>query len=443
MAVDASPGAGRVLIATGAGPLVAEPSWTRYDNLSNCRCAGFEWLRGRSSEFDVTNTGTARVYFRDTAGTFASESFIGLQVMLQLYDPVAATWEPVFRGHIDDAHGEPSPGAPELTNVQLDLVDIFDYLSGVKMIVGLDAGVPKMGELLTGSESGVVKFAEGPVDGRLDDLAIAAGLSTQMYVHFSGNVDVHMTLYDTDGDILSAMRDASDAEFPSGVANVYVDRYGREVFHGRFARFDPDATASGAEWTFTRWQAATREDVTSGRAQIREFQYNRPRTRIVNSYVAWPEFTLAGATLPQSTISTLTKTDATSITAYGHRGREAPSLIIKQHKTNGNSGVVECGLFGDYYVNNYAVPRKNIERVTFRSLDPADARAAATWALMTRADVSDVIHLFVDEAGLADEQYFIEGIQGSCLVGNPGYDIVTVTPNLSPAAYYTDNVFEA
>ena len=58
MAVDASPGAGRVLIATGAGPLVAEPSWSRYDNLSMCRCFGFDWNRGRQSEFDITDTGT-------------------------------------------------------------------------------------------------------------------------------------------------------------------------------------------------------------------------------------------------------------------------------------------------------------------------------------------------------------------------------------------------
>ena len=69
MAVDASPGAGRVLIASGAGPLVAEPSWTRYDNLSACRCFGFDWHRGRQTEFDVTSAGTARVFFNDRDGT--------------------------------------------------------------------------------------------------------------------------------------------------------------------------------------------------------------------------------------------------------------------------------------------------------------------------------------------------------------------------------------
>lgn len=436
MAVDASPGAGRVLIATGAGPLVAEPSWTRYDNLSTCRCSGFDWQRGRQSELDVTNTGTARVYFHDRAGTFLSDDFIGLQIMLQLFDPVASAWEPVFRGHIDDAHGTPSPNAPSLTNVQLDCVDIMDYLSGVKMVVGEMGDVPPTGMV------GVVFYEDGPVDGRLDALADDAGIDPDMYVHFSGNVDVNETLYDADDTILSAMRDASDAEFPSGVANIYCDRFGREVFHGRFARFDPDGTASGAEWDFTRWEAATRADVTSGRAQIREFQYNRPRTRIINTYVAWPELTRFGFEFNQNGVEALVRTDLTSIGTYGYRGQEAGALIIKRNKANGNHGIVECGLFGDYYIANYAEPRKNVERVTFKSMHPDWDGAGDTWALMTRADISDVIHLFIAEAGLSDAEFFIEGIQGECRVGAPAYDFVTVTPNLSPAAYYTDNVFE-
>jgi hypothetical protein len=440
MAVDASPGEGRVLIALSSGPLVAEPTWTRHDELgATCRCYGFDWQRGRQSEFDVTNTGTARVYFHDMNNVFATEDFIGLQIMLQLFDPTTSTWEPVFRGHIDDAHNTPSPGAPSLTNVQLDCVDIFAYLAECKMVVGV------FGDDTTGTDIvGSVFYEDGPVNDRLEALSDDAGIAADMAVIFEGNVEVCESLYDPDDDVLSAMRDAADAEFP-GVANVYVDRYGRWVFHGRFARFDPDGTSSGAEWDFTRWAAATREDVTSGRAQIREFQFNRPRTRIVNSYTAWPELDENHVTFDQALIaSNQTKTDGTSITAYGYRGQESPALIIKEHKTNGNTGAEECELFGDYYVANYAEPRKNIERITFKSVHPDDAlsRDTATWALMTRADISDVIHLFVDEAGLSDAEFFIEGISGECRVGPPEYDFVTVTPNLSPAAYYLDNVFE-
>jgi hypothetical protein len=58
--------------------------------------------------------------------------------------------------------------------------------------------------------------------------------------------------------------------------------------------------------------------VTAGRAQIREFQYNRPRTRIINSYVSWPELDLAGEPFAPSVIANQTKTDSASITAYGY-----------------------------------------------------------------------------------------------------------------------------
>jgi hypothetical protein len=439
VAVDESPADGRVLIASSGGPLTAEPSWTRYDNLSACRCSGFDWQRGRQSEFDQTNTGTARVYFHDRDGTFSSDTFIGRQIMLQLWDPCAEAWEPVFRGHIDDIHNTPSPGAPTLTNLQVDAVDILDYLGGVKVVPGEfgDTPPPKM--------AGIVFYEDGPVDDRLNDLATDAGIAASMKVIFTGNVDVLEAVLDVDDDVLSAMRTASDAEFPSGVANVYADRYGRLVFHGRFARFDPETTASeGGNWDFTRWDAATREDVTAGVAQIREFQFNRPRTRIINSYVAWPELTELHKPFPQKLIATnQTFTDPTSIAAYGYRGREASALQIKEHKTNGNTGAEECALFAEYYVANYAVPRMNIERIAFKSLHPDDPRAADVWALMSRIDISDAMQLFVDEAGLTDEEFFVEGISGECRVGPPEYDFVTVTPNLSPGAYFnTFDMFE-
>lgn len=448
MAVYASPGAGRVLIAVGAGPLVAEPSWTRYDEIADCRCYGFDVSRGRQSEFDTTETGTARVFFHDRAQILNDDALVGLQVMLQLYDPVLAAWEPCFRGRIDDIGAVVSPSAPELADTEVSCVGVFSYLARVKMIPGT------MGDTLPPGMSGVVFYEDGPVatgtndpndGGRIEKILYDAGLVSSMYVAFSGNVNVNETLYDPQDNILAALRHAADAEFP-GIANVYEDRYGRVCFHGRLARFDPDTTASGASagaWEFTRWAAATREDVTSGVAQIREFAYNRPTDRIINSYLAWPREDETGVTFDQSNITTLMKTDATSISAYGYSGVERGDLIIQKHKTNGNTGADECGLFGDFYIANYASPRKNVQRVTFKSLRPGDARAAATWALMTRCDVSDIIALTIDEATVAAQNYYVEGMQLSCRPLNPGFDLVEFTPNLSPAAYYGTDVFSA
>lgn len=426
-----------MLIATGAGPLVAEPTWTRYDELSNCRCEGFDVNRGRQSELDTTDTGTARVFFHDRAQVLNDDALIGLQIMLQVYDPVVAAWQPVFRGHIDDLSTDPHPGAPELSNVELSCVDVFDYLGGCRMIVGV------FGDVAPAAMTGVVFYEDGPVNDRIESLLTNAALSSSMYVVFSGNVDVNETLYDPNDTILQALRDAADAEFP-GIANVYVDRFGRVVFHGRFARFDPDTVsgdAGDAAWDFQRWSAATREDVTTGVAQVREFSFNRPRDRIINTYTSWPRADEKGMPFRQTNLAAQVSSDATSISTYGYRSREAGDLIIKEHKTNGNTGTEECKLFADFYVANYAVPRKNVQRITLMSIHPDDARAAATWALMSRVDVSDVIALTVDEAGLAAEDFYVEGISTSCRRLNPEFDHVTCTPNLSPAAYYTDNVF--
>jgi hypothetical protein len=266
-----------------------------------------------------------------------------------------------------------------------------------------------------------------------------------MRITFSGNVDVNETLYDAGEDvILQGVRDAADAEFP-GVANFYEDRFGRAVFHGRFARFDPEGTEATApsSWDFNRWNAATREDVTTGVAQVKEFSFNRPRARIINTYLAWPRADELGVEFDRALIPTLERTDPTSITQYGYRNAagDAPDLIIKEHKTNGNTGADECGLFGDFYVTNYAVVRKAVQRCVFKSISTADARAAATWDLMTRCDVSDVIELTIDEAELADEAFFVDGISVECRVLNPAFDLVTVTPNLTPASYYGTDVF--
>ena len=447
MPVYESPGAGRVLIATGVGPLVPEPTWSRYDELSNCRCEGFDINRGRQSELDTTDTGSARVFFHDRAQVLNDDDLIGRQIMLQIYDPVAAAWQPCFRGHIDDISSEPSPGAPELSNVEVSCVDVFDYLGGCRMVVGVFGQVP-----LPAGMSGVVFYDAGPAatgtndpldGGRVEMLLDDAGLDPDMYVIFSLNVDVISTLYDPNDTILQAVRDAVDAEFP-GIANAFVDRFGRVVAHGRFARFIPDSVsndAGDAAWDFQRWAAATREDVTTGVAQIRAFQFNRPRDRIINVYTCWPREDENGNPFKMADLDTQVSMDGASISSYGYRSREAGDLIVKEHKTNPSTGADECRLYADFYVANYAVPRKNVQRVTFYSLPPGEPRAEATWALMSRVDVSDIIALTIDEAGLVDEDYYVEGISLSCRRANPSYDMVTVIPNLTPSAYYTDNVF--
>lgn len=360
---------------------------------------------------------------------------IGLQIMLQLYNPVTAAWHPRWRGHIDDISYNVSPSVEGFANVQVDCVGIFDYLGGVTMQPGFGNTVP------AGADA-VVFYEDVQVDDRVIALLTDAGIVASMMVVFSGNVSVQESLFDFDDVILQAVRDASDAEFP-GLANVYEDRFGRVAWHGRFARLDPEGTeAGGANWNFTRWYAATRSDVTMGVAQIREVSYNRPRSRIINSYLAWPIADENGVEFPRSSIAALLRTDATSITQYGYRGgHDAPGLIIKANVNNANTGAQECGLFGDFYIANYAATHENIQKVSVKSIEPSDSRAAAAWALMCGIDISDALNLTVAEAGLSDVAYFVDGLSVSCRALNEDYDLVEVTPNLSPAAYYATDVF--
>lgn len=438
MAVTVSPGAGRVLVALTDGPLVAEPTWTRYDTLADARCYGFDSFAGRQSELDTTDTGTAKVFFHDLTSVLDTDALVGLQIMLQLYNPVTAAWHIRWRGHIDDIETDLVDGPPDipLANVAFHCTGIFDYLGGCKMLPGV------FGNAAPAGMNGVVFYEDGRVDDRIIALLADAQIDTAMQVVFTGNVNVNETLYDPDDVILQAVRDAADAEFP-GVANFYEDRYGRAAFHGRFARFDPEGTeAGGANWDFVRWAAATREDVITDVAQIREFAFNRPRTRIINTFLAYPRADELGVDFDRSLIPTLQKTDPTSIAAYGYRGPlDSPDLIIKDNFNNANTGAAECELFGEFYVQNYALPRKAVQRVVLKSLRPGDARATATWDLMCRADISDAINLTVDEADLADVPFFVDGIAVECRVLNPDFDLVTFTPNLTPASYYGTDVF--
>lgn len=448
--------AGRVLIALADGPLVAAPTWTRYDNLTDCRCAGYDIQRGRQSELDVTDTGTATVYFRDRNRVVDDVDLVGRQIVLQCWNPVASEWVPQFRGHVDAITYEVDPSGVK-SEVQFQCVDIFAYLAGVRILVN-----GTMGDTRPAGLVGSAFYEDGPVatgtndpddGGRIEHLMFDAKVSTDMYVAFSGNILVNETLYDSSDNILSALRDAADAEFP-GVANLYVDKRGgtdgtggRVAFHGRLARFDPDGTAAGASagaWDFTRWDAASGADVTGGVAQIRAFSYSYPRSRVINAYVAWPRADENGDEFDQANVEALERTDGASIIALGYHGRSAPDLIIKAHKTNGNTGAQECGLFGDYYVGNYSTVRRNVETVTFKAMRPDDARASATWAAMLGMDISDIVNLTIGEAGVAGEDYYVEGIRMEVRPLNPTHDYVEVTPNLSPAAYYpADNVFGA
>jgi hypothetical protein len=58
-------------------------------------------------------------------------------------------------------------------------------------------------------------------------------------------------------------------------------------------------------------------------------------------------------------------------------------------------------------------------------------------------DISDIVNVvagYPGGVGIA-EDFYVEGSEMTIRPLNPGYDMVELTLNVSPAAYFTDNVF--
>lgn len=454
---------GRVLIAFDDTALAASPTWIRVDETGDIgtdgvRVSGIDIRRGRQTEFDVTETSTATVTLRDRNGVFdpanSSSPYFGeldgKQIMLQLYNPVTETWVTQFRGHIED-YNYSHRGSQVVSDVTIDCVCLMDYLAGVKMIPGL------FGDTVPASISdGTVFYEDTDFQTRVTQILTDAGLPTDRFRVFTGNVDVQETNYDPDDTVLVAIRDALDAEFP-GIANGYTDKLGRFVCHGRLARFDPDnvALTTGGDWNFTRWKAGDGAAILadSTRAQIRPpLGWARGRTRIINAAIAYPRFPMrgtGGGTFTEADIPGQISTDATSVTAYGYRSWEARDLITLAGTTTGNDAKTETGLYAQYYTANYAAPQTRIEALTFKSINPNDDRASASWALLAGCDVSDIINLRHDYpggVGLNDSgdgiDFYVEGSDMSIRpAGLETVDMVELTVNVSPAAYYLTDVF--
>lgn len=461
---------GRVLIAGTGNPWAATPSWTRFDELANCRCSGWEVVSGRSNVFEHTDVGTATVHFEDRAHVLDTDSLVGRAIQLQIRNPVTGVWVPSWRGVIDEPTFEVYPLTQGLVStVQLQCVDMFAWLARVEMIPWRfnDAGAvisqghghqPPVKSLV-----GSVWFAEQSVDDRIRTLLYAtyndlgaygtsngAGIPIEMIVVFSGNVLLWDTSYDPGESILVGCRDAADAEHP-GVANIYVDRQGpgRLCFHGRLSRFTPESIGD-PNWNFTEWQAGDANAIAaspSNTAQVRAISYTKPSSYIYNNAIAWPMFLLGTKpntkrAFPEGKKGDQVYRDTASIADYGYRAMPPMGdLIVRARKPpSTNTGADECKLYAQYFVENYKNPNR-VPVVTFKSMRPDDPRASVTWNLICHIDISDVLRLSVGAAGLSAAEYFVEGYRLTVSPLAPDYDYVELVPNLTPRARYATDPF--
>lgn len=444
---------GRFFIALDDGPLVADPTWTRFDDTDGL-VAGLDISSGRQTLMSLTGTGTGTAYLNDQSGRFdprntSSDLFgklDGKQTMFQLYNPVTGVWEPQFRGWIDDygydidGSAVDADGNPINASIQIDCVDVFDYLAGYGLTPGLDGVTPP-----SGSED-TIYYAEtsGTLDDRIIEVLTDVGIDSTRYIVFSGNVTLMAVKYDPDEAALTVLRDCADADLPF-IANIYVDRQGRFNFHGRYSRFEPDVISAAypdSGWDFQRWAVGDGKAIAadSSRAQMRVLSFSRARSNIINAAIAYPQG-IAAADMPGQAY-----VDSTSITDYGkHAAQPMSDLLTLHDNVLGLDGNATTALFAELMVKNQKDPREALTALQVRAIRPDDSRANETWALLTQADISDIVNVAVGYPGgtgftgsSPDDDYYIEGRQMRIRPLNPDHDYVELDLNVSPAVWSMD-----
>jgi len=467
---------GRVLIAFTAGPLVPDPKWTRIDGADapfpDQFVSGYDIRSGRQTLLSQTDTGTATVYINDhETGLFDPrnvsspyyQQLDGRQIRLQLYDPVAEVWEDEFRGWIDDitwaidGSAVDVNGDPINASIQIECVDMFDILAGYGLTPGLDGMTPRVvpsgsagGPVPVGFEDGVYyATTDGTNDDRIIEILADVGIPPELYgspSFASGNTHVLACKYDPDESALQALRDAADADMPF-IANIFCDRHGHFQFHGRYARFDPDAVAGepGSNWDFTRWAVGDGQAIASDstRAQMRVLSFGRNRSDLINVAICYPQG-LEAADMPNQVYA-----DTASITRYGkHSAPPMSDLLLDKNATQpvtGDTGKVECFHYAKLLVLNQKDPRETITALQVKVVRPDDSRAATTWAFLTRADISHIVNVKVgypEGTGLTgdspEDDYYIEGRRLMVRPLNPTHDYAELELDVSPAVWSMD-----
>lgn len=469
--------AGRVLLALAADRLDWSPTWTRIDNAEPSLFSGFDIRRGKQTEEDTTDASTAVIYANDRWGYFDPHNgsspfagYLGKQVILQVRDPVTTDWVQLCRmwiDHVDfDIVADTVEGVSIVSNVQLHCVDIIGLLGRLQMDVSSVSGARVFGNDPTTSTTtkageGVVFYEDSsPGDGsgfddRIEQILTDCGLGPNWYVVFTGNVDLLEGVYDVGESPLLPLQQAVDAEFP-GLANACSDPMGRYCARGRAHRFRPLATWTSiggtpairdAKWRWRTWKAGDGAAIAldDERAQIRPplgWSYTEDKVRNVG--FAYPKLTQVDGVWQQfpDELKPAQVFAVPGVDPFDRRVWTAENLLVKAGTTTGNTGAEEAKAFGEFWATVLATPRVRVDSVTLKSLNATDPRAAATWGLLLGGDISDVLNLQHGVAGGVgvSEDFYIEGSTMSVRALNPEMDYVERTFNLSPTAYYDDEM---
>jgi hypothetical protein len=148
------------------------------------------------------------------------------------------------------------------------------------------------------------------------------------------------------------------------------------------------------------------------------------------------DFQVRGTGLVKYDSQQIVVEDATSIDQRGRFPWPSEGIIVEEGTTTGLTANQECLRFAHHYVVNRAQPRTRVDALTVKSVRTNHSAATATWALLSRADIADIIglqHGYPGDDGVGlDEDLNIEGIEMSVVPLNTEIDNVEATYFVSP-----------
>ncbi len=455
-----------VCIALTADTLEESPAWTRLDDPAGYDVAtSWSIHRGRASELDKTGTGIASITFADSTGlldpTNTSSPFYNTggtatyldpmrQMAIALQHPVSGTYFPLFRGFLSSQEHEMDMWSDVrgVDTVTWECADAFDLLAALVLTPGVQGNaVTSLANFsdvyYQGTPANFVGEADHfkHVDDRIVQLLDDAnwpgsGPHDTLRDIFTGNVSVQGHVYERTDQMLAALFDAADAEFP-GIANVYMSVRGAVTFRGRFARFFPTNPGYG----ITTWYAGGMPEALADNtiAPIAGLSFRRSKDDIINSVIALP------MNADDSDIPAAITSDATSIATFGYRGESFTDLQTSAGHTNltPTTAAEETKKFAEYYVGNYKDPSTRVSVIRFRPRAPADPTSEALWDLVCGVEIGDRVHLNTSHVGGGgfDEFFYVEGIRYEARGARPEYHDITLELDVSPSSYFAYNPF--
>ncbi len=425
----------------------ATPAWERIDTAYNVQ--SFTIDRGRASEMSRTDTGTAHIELIDKTGAFdptnPSGHFYGrltagvpmgplVQAKIELQNPLTSVWTTLFRGFISTIQWVPYR-REDHANVSLELVDGLAYLAACEMAPDGSFG----DEVFEGNivfHENLTIGTGGAMQTRMNLVLDQADWPTSLREIFTGNVALQETVYAPRSTVLSVIQDAADAEFPD-VSNVYIGgprSPGNLVFHGRLARFNPADT----QYNIQRWN--TGDDAAAALDTANVCRLSPPLLASLDDTLLYTSALATPQNINDADIAAQYVTNTAAAALKGLRTWSAENLATRGGV--GTTGEAECRKFANYIRDNYGSPKVRVGQLTIKSRNVTSVSAAATWNLICKIDISDIVHVKTTHTGGGgfNHDFYVEGIHYVARPG-PGVPYIELTLDVSPKGYYDVNPF--